>query len=78
MVKASEYWWGWLRKGCLKRTTEILIIAAQEQVIRTNKVKADIDKTQENSKCRMCRKAEESVNHELSECSKLAQKKCKR
>ena len=41
-------------------------------------MKAKIDKTQENSKCRMCRKAEDSVNHKLSECSKLAQKEYKR
>ena len=74
MGKASEDRWGWLRKGCLKRTTEALIMATQEQAIRTNIIKAKIDKTQENSKCRMCGKAEESVNHVLSECSKLAQK----
>ena len=51
MDKASEDRWGWLRKGCLKRTTEALIMAAQEQTIRTNNIKAKIDKTQENSKC---------------------------
>ena len=75
MGKASEDWWGWLRKGCLKRTTEALIMVAQEQAIRTNNIKP---KNQENSKCRMCGKAEESVNHVLSECSKLAQKEYKR
>ena len=37
----------WLRKRSLKRTTEALIMAAQEQAIRTNH-KAMI-KTQENS-----------------------------
>ena len=52
-------------------------MAAQEQAIRTNKIKAKIDETQENSKCRMCGKAEESVNV-LSECSKLPQKEYKR
>ena len=53
-------------------------MASQEQAIRTNSIKAKIDRTQENSKCRMCGKAEESVNHVLSECSKLAQKEYKR
>ena len=53
-------------------------MVAQEQAIRTNNIKAKIDKTQENSKYRMCGKAEESVNHVLSECSKLVQKKYKR
>ena len=51
------------RKGCLKRTTEALVMVAREQAIRTNNTKAKIDKTQENGKCRMCGKAEESVNH---------------
>ena len=78
MAKASEDWWGWLRKGCLKRATEALIMAAQEQAIRTNNIKAKIDKTQENSKCRICGKPEESVNNVLSECSKSAQKEHKR
>ena len=36
-------------------------------------MKAKINKTQENSKCRMCGKSEESVNHVLSESSKLSQ-----
>ena len=36
MSKASKDWWRWLRKGCLKRATEALIMAAQEQAIRTN------------------------------------------
>ena len=44
----------------------------------TNKIKAKINKTQENSECRMCGKDEESVNHVLSKCSKLAQKEYKR
>ena len=38
----------------LKRETESLIISAQEQAIRTNVIKANIDKTQIESKCRMC------------------------
>ena len=53
-------------------------MAAQEQAIRTNNIKAKIDTTQENSKCRMYGKAEETVNHVLRECSKLAQKEYKR
>ena len=52
-------------------------MAAQEQAIRTNNVEAKIDKTQENSTCSMCVKAEESVNHVVSKCSKLAQKEYK-
>ena len=53
-------------------------MAAQEQAIRTNVIKARIDRTQEESKCRMCGRADETINHLLSECSKMAQKECKR
>ena len=54
--KASEDRWVWLTKGCLKRTSESLITAPQEQAIRTNNIKAKIDRTQESSKCRICGK----------------------
>ena len=78
MGNASEDWWGWLRQRYLKRTTEALIMAAQEQAIRTNNIKAKIEKTQENSKCRLCGKLEGSVKIMLNECGKLAQKEYKR
>ena len=42
--------------------------------IRTNHIKARIDKTQQNSKCRLCSDRDETINHIISECSKLAQK----
>ena len=70
MGKSSEDCLRWLRKGCLKRTIEGLIMAAQEQTIRTNNIKTKIVRTQENSKCRMCGNPEEIVNHVLSECNK--------
>ena len=61
-----------------ERETESLITAAQDQCIRTNYIKARIDKTQENSLCRMCRQKEETVMHIICECTKLAQKEYKR
>ena len=75
---ASNESWLWLRHGSLKRETESLILAAQEQAIRTNNIKAKIDKTQNDSKCRMCKSSEETINHIISECPKLAQKEYKR
>ena len=36
-----------------------------------------IDKTQQNSKCRLCGDSEETINHIISECNKLAQKEYK-
>ena len=69
--------WVWLRKGNLKRETESLLIAAQENPIRTNHIKARIDKTQQNNKCRLCGDRDETMNHIISKCRKLAQKEYK-
>ena len=44
--------------------------------VRTNHLKARIDKTQQNSKCRLCSDRDETINY-ISECSKLAQKEYK-
>ena len=46
--------WTWLRKGNLKKETESLRIATRDNAIRTNHIKARIDKTQQNSKCTLC------------------------
>lgn len=52
--QGSAETWTWLKEGKLKRETEALIVAAQDQAIRTNCVKANIDKSQVDPKCRMC------------------------
>ena len=57
----------------MKRETKSLIVAAENQSIRTNLVKAKIDKSQGDSLCRVCTKVDESVDHILNGCSKLAQ-----
>ena len=75
---ASEKSWMWLEKGHLKKNTEGMIMAAQSQLIRTKAIKAKIDKSEEESRCRMCRAKDETVNHLLSECPKLAQNEYKR
>ena len=69
--------WTLLRKGNFKRETESLQIATENNAIRTNHIKASIDKTQQNSKCRLCGDRDETINHIISECSKLAQKEYK-
>ena len=43
---ASEKSWTWFEKGHLKKSIEGLIVAAQSQLIRTNAIKAKIDKSQ--------------------------------
>ena len=60
--------WIWLRKGNFKRETESLLMTAP---------KARIDKTQQNSKCRVGGDIDETINYIISECSKLAQKEYK-
>ena len=55
----------------------IIIIITQNNAIRTNQTKARRDKTQQNSKCRLCGDRDETTNHIISECSKLAQKEYK-
>ena len=52
-------------------------MAAQNNALRTNHIKARIDKTQQNRKCRLCGDRDETFYHTISECSKLAQKEYK-
>ena len=56
---------------------EFLLIAAQNDAIETNHMKARIDKTQQNSKCRLCGDRNEAINHIIRECSKLVQREYK-
>ena len=74
----SDQCWAWLQNGDLKRETESLVVAAENQSIRTNLVKAKIDKSQGDSLCRGCRKVDECIEHIVSGCSKHAQKEYKR
>jgi len=43
----------WLREG--KREIEVLIFATKDQEVQTNFIKGKIDKSQTDSKCRMCK-----------------------
>ena len=54
----SEQSWIWLWNGDLKRETESLIVASLNQSIRTNLVKARIDKFQKDKLYRLSKKAE--------------------
>ena len=61
-----EMTWALLNWGNLKREIECLLREAEINAIRTNYVKAKIDNTQKNCKCRLCDDGDQS------ECSKLA------
>ena len=47
IIIISDQCWVWLQNGDLKRETESLIVATQNHSIRTNLVKAKIEKTRE-------------------------------
>ena len=51
-----------------------LLIVVQNCAMRTNHVKARIDKTQQNNICRLWGDWDEMINHIIREYSKLAQK----
>ena len=57
-VVNREQSWVRLHNGDLKRETESLTAAAQNQSIRTNLVKAKICKSQNDTLCRLCKKAD--------------------
>ena len=79
-VRDDKDSWLWLQKGVLKKETEGLILAAQEQALQVNWIKKMIDKQDCSTKCRMCDERDETVAHIVSECSQLAQndyKKCR-
>ena len=70
---AGEDSWRWLRNGFLKKETEGLILASQEQALRTNSIKHSIDKTSETPLCRLCGDCSETVRHIVSGCKKVAE-----
>ena len=65
------------KKIILKDFCEKRVKMVDAQGGMTNHIKARIDKTQQNSKCRLCGDRDETINHIISECSKLAQKEYK-
>ena len=69
--------WDWLKIGNLKKATEGMLMAAQEQALRTKSIQYHIDKTEANPLCRLCGEREETVAHIVSECKQLAQRQYK-
>ena len=63
---ASKDSWIWHTKGNLKKESEGLLMAAQDQALRTNLVKAKIDKAHDDPKCRECKEGDELVTHIIS------------
>ena len=74
----SRVSWNLIKTGELKKETEGLIFAAQDQALRTNAIKARIENQIESSKCRMCGSHDETVQYILCSCPKLAQTEYKK
>jgi len=65
----------WLKSGDIKGETESTIVAAQDQAISTNYFKNKILKKEIESKWRLCKQYEETIDHIISGCPSLAKNK---
>ena len=65
--------WSWLHNSNLKKETGWLVMAAQDQAISTNYIKANIFHQGCSSQCRLCGSNNETVDHILSSCPVIAQ-----
>ena len=74
---ARKMTWTWLRRENLKRETESILIAAQNKALNIDYIKVKIDIAPKNSEWRSHSVKDRTVNHIISECVKLAQKKYK-
>jgi hypothetical protein len=68
----DEQSYRWLKFGNIKGETESTIVAVQDQAISTNYFKNNILKEDVDSKCRLCKQHEETVDHLTSGCPILA------
>ena len=62
----------WLKSSDTKGETESTIVAAQDQAISTSYFKNKILKEEIESKCRLCKQYEETIDHLTSGCPVLA------
>jgi hypothetical protein len=64
----DEHSYRWLKFGNIKGETESTIVQVQDQAIRTNCFKNKILVEEVDSKCRLCKQHEETIDHLTSEC----------
>jgi len=62
----------WLKSGDIKGETESTIVATQDQAINTNYFKNKSLKEEIESKCRLCKQHEETIDQLTSGCPILA------
>lgn len=56
----------------MKKETESLIFRAEEQALRPNWIKNNIDDQEVSGKCRIYEERDDSVTHLIAECENLA------
>lgn len=64
----------WLKYGDLKVETESLIVAAQDQALKTRYQEFMIHKTRSDGRCRICKQHIETVDHIIDSCPILARR----
>ena len=70
--------WTWLQKENLKWETESLLIAAENNDLKTNYIEEKIDNARQKSKNMLYADKNETINHRKSDNSKLVRKEYKR
>ncbi|XP_068240020.1 uncharacterized protein [Palaemon carinicauda] len=70
---ASDDFRQWLLRGELKKETEGMITAAQDQVLRTRYIQRMIGGNNISSICMNCNTKNKTINHIASECPALAE-----
>lgn len=69
--------WNWLKRGELKKETEGMTLAAQDQALRIRHITKTIDVEDTPASCRISGEREETISHIVAECEQLAQKEYK-
>ena len=63
--------------GCMKKGTEAIIKAAQDQALQTNWIKHATDRQGISPKCRVCQEEDKSEIHIASGCEGLVKQQHK-
>jgi hypothetical protein len=71
----KEQSYRWLKFGDIKEETESTVVAAQDQAISTNYFKRKILKEEIESRCRLYKEYEETIDHLTLGCPILAKNK---
>ena len=70
--------WHWLQGGYITKSMEVLIMAAQEQALRSRWFRSRIQKEDISAKCRLRDVEIQTVHHLLAGCTKLSKGPYKR